>query len=128
MGKQYLSHAMILSTRNDWRRQRKLISKAFDFESMRKLLPILEEVAKEHLENQTFTNGKEPQELQTIFRHFSWEIISRCFFGVVLSSYTVNGEPFVDELNRVIKEQFDVFLSSSSRTQKLVKILCQTRN
>jgi cytochrome P450 len=112
IGTRYTRYAMIFSTGNDWKRQRKIISKAFDFESMRKILPIVQELAKEFFENETFTNGKEPLALQSIFLRYTWEALSRTFFGDNLNGYTVHGKPFAHGLNTFMKGQFEVLMHS----------------
>lgn len=109
IGKYFLRYAMIMSTGEEWKRQRKIISKAFDFESMRKLIPIIEDVAKE-IFSDDFTNGREPQKLHSIFLKFTWEAISRSFFGDNLKQYKFRGLPFAEGLNRYVKSQFDVFM------------------
>ena len=110
-GKVYGRYAMIFSTPAVWKRQRKVISGAFDFDSMRKIMPIIQEVAKEFFENETFTNGKEPQALQQFFLAYTWEALSRSFFGDDLKNFTPGGEPFSKIINAFVKRQFSIFMS-----------------
>lgn len=112
IGKTYLRYSMIFSTGLEWKRQRKLISKSFDFESMQKVIPIVQDVAKEFFAKGNFANGKDPIPLQQTFVKTSWEAFSRSFFGDNLKGYTVEGVPFAQSLNVLLKEQSEMLMDS----------------
>lgn len=111
IGKRYLCHSLICVSGNDWKRQRKIISKAFDFQSIQKIVPIIQEVAKELVENPYFLNEKEPQMLKQIFVGYTWEAFSRSFFGDDLKNYTIDGQPFGKSLESLMRNDLAVYFT-----------------
>lgn len=94
--KRYLRHSLGGSDGETWKNFKKIISQAFQFENLQRVIPIIEDTIVEQ-----FGNFKPHQTDVNLLQHLqilSGEATARSFFGESLKDTTINGRSIILEL------------------------------
>lgn len=88
-----LAHGtMIFEEKEQWRKQRKIISSAFNFEFIKEMIPVMVEVAQEQFDSWVQTNSLSKLPLLERMAHITGEVTGRIFFGRRFNHERYNGE------------------------------------
>lgn len=79
-----------------WRVMRKTISEAFHFESLRKIIPLMEDTIKEKFA--TYKSNEPEYSVLIEIQKITGEVVGRSFFGERLNDYKINGKELIVEL------------------------------
>lgn len=105
--KHHLRYSLGGSEGEEWKRQRKIISEAFHFENLKKIIPLIDDTVKEII------NDFKPVEPEFMalqeFQKIAGENVGRMFFGENLNKYTINGRLLILEFAELFLENSILF-------------------
>ncbi|CAD8103525.1 unnamed protein product [Paramecium sonneborni] len=110
-----LSKGLVFSKGEQWKKQRLLLSKLFEFDSLKQKVPMINEITKNKLSN--FSNENILSSLQSI----TGLIVIKSFFGIQTDQIYVNNTELQVEIANIMNEMgFLRFKSSIQSVKRLI--------